>query len=131
MNYESALPSDISEGSVDEISCDFEYAQARRETVTRLWKVTYANEDDRHISTSGPCRLYEHVTWYDVVAKKELCRPPWDKSRGEEDEKVEGSWKYRGAGRIRFIQTLEEAFNGGMIRMEMIHDGTLNQLMCH
>jgi hypothetical protein len=119
----------VSEGSVDDFG-DFQYEEARRKTVKRLWEVTYGDEDDRLVQTTGHCKLYEFVTWFDVVKNQELSRPPWLLSE-KEKESMEGKWKYRGTGQVKFIQTLEEGYNCGMIRMEMIHEGTLNTLMCH
>ena len=71
LNYKSSLPSHTSEGSVDELD-DYKYEVARRMTVKKLWQVNYGNEDDYHIQTSEKCKLYEFVTWKDVVTGKEL-----------------------------------------------------------
>jgi hypothetical protein len=90
LNYESSLPSDTSEGSVDELD-DYKYEVARRMTVKKLWQVNYGDEDDYHVQTSGKCKLCEFVTWKDVVTGKELCRPPWCMS-DEEKAKIEGKW---------------------------------------
>ena len=132
MNYESTLPSDISEGSVDDVH-DIWYEETRRRTVKKLWEVNYGDEDDRLVQTTGRCKLYEFVTWYDVVTGETLSRPPWVLTTDEEREELQqsGMWRYRGGGQVKFIQTLEEGYNCGMIRMEMIHEGTLNTLMCH
>jgi len=129
LNYES-----MTEGSVDDEEEDWQYEEARRRTVKKLWEVNYGDEDDRLIQTTGFCQLYEFVTWFDVVKSEMLSRPPWISSKKDDDdkeEKVEGKWKYRGKGQVKFVQTLEEGYNCGMIRMEMIRAGTLNTLMCH
>jgi hypothetical protein len=34
--------------------------------------VTYVDEDDRLVQTTGHCKLYEFVTWFDVVKNQEL-----------------------------------------------------------
>lgn len=132
LNYESTLPSDVSEGSVDDLH-DAWYEETRRRTVKKLWEVNYGDEDDRLVQTTRRCKLYEFVTWYDVVKGETLSRPPWVLATEEEREELQrsGKWKYRGEGQVKFIQTLEEGYNCGMIRMEMIHEGTLNTLMCH
>lgn len=130
LNYESTLPSDVSEVSTDHCVDDYLYENIRRTTVQRLWQVNYGEDGDRHIRTTGLCKLYEFVTWYDVVKNKRLSKEPWTLS-AEEKEKVKGKWKCRGSGRVKFIQNLMEGYNCGMIRMEMIHEGTLNTLMCH
>lgn len=130
LNYESTLPSDVSEVSADDCVDDYIYENIRRTTVERLWQVNYGEDGDRHIRTTGLCKLYEFVTWYDVVKNKRLSKEPWTLS-SEEKKKVEGKWKFRGSGRVKFIQNLVEGYNCGMIRMEMIHEGTLNTLMCH
>ena len=131
LNYESTLPSDVSEGSVDDIG-NYKYEVARRKTVKKLWEVNYGDEDDRLVQTCSRCKLYEFVTYYDAVKGETLSRPPWLLSDEEKEElQRNGKWKYRGTGQVKFIQTLEEGYNCGMIRMEMIHDGTLNTLMCH
>eukprot|EP00956_Cyclotella_meneghiniana_P010753 scaffold15062_cov60-Cyclotella_meneghiniana.AAC.1 len=134
LNYESSLPSDLSESERSyDASEDFQYETARQMTAKKLWKANYLAEDDRLVQTTARCKLFEFVTYYDVTKGETLATPPWLLTTQEEkdDLQAQGKWKYRGTGQVRFIQTLEEGYNCGMIRMEMIHEGTLNTLMCH
>jgi hypothetical protein len=127
LNYESTLPSDVSEGSIDDGKDGYKYEVARSEIAKKLWKANYGDEDDRFVQATDPCKLYEFITYYDPIAT-----PPWELSEeGKKELESNGTWKYRGTGRVKFIQTLEEGYNCGMIRMEMLQDGTLNALMCH
>ncbi|KAL3804986.1 hypothetical protein ACHAWO_001844 [Cyclotella atomus] len=133
LNYESTLSSDVSsEGSIDDSKHGYEYEVARREIAKKLWKANYGDEDDRFIQATGPCKLYEFITYFDAVENEYVATPPWQLSE-EASKELErnGKWKCRGTGRVRFIQDLEEGYNCGMIRMEMIQESTLNTMMCH
>lgn len=121
LNYETN-DSDASDDSDDDgESVGHELAQAR--LLKRIRSINCEDEDgDQLLHTSAFAKLFEYIKpgCYDVDAKRFV-----------EPSSSEGSWKYRGRGSIKFIKCMEEGYNLGMIRLEMIKPGTLEAILRH
>ena len=79
----------------------------------KLQRVNGDDDEDQLLHTSSRAKLFEYV-----------------KGNNGDDEE-EGKWTFRGEGQVKFIRSLEEGYNRGMIRMELTKNYTLETLMCH
>lgn len=118
LNYESSLPSNVSEseGSYDALE-DFQYEATRQMTVKKLWEANYLAEDDRLVQTTGRCKLFEFVTHYDVTKSETLATPPWLLTTQEEkdDLQAQGKWKRRGTGQVKVSNNFKPWFSHPLI----------------
>eukprot|EP00986_Skeletonema_menzelii_P006317 scaffold2381_cov143-Skeletonema_menzelii.AAC.12 len=97
----------------DEDSLAEEATQLQNEIILKkLQRANGEGDEVQLLHTSSRAKLFEYVK----------------DSEGSDDE---GTWVYRGEGQVKFIRSLEEGYNRGMIRMELTKNCTLEVLMCH
>lgn len=141
LNYEPSSSSDTDSDNDEPTAEEEQKMQFDQQVLLRkIRRLHYGDEGDQLLHTSSFCKLFEYVKYYDVVANKWISTPPQcqrpspgcEKDRDKSKETgMEGKWKYRGSGFVKFIKCLEEGYNCGMIRMELTLNGALETLMCH
>lgn len=108
-----------------------EFLQER--ILMQMKRVNCEYDEDQLLHTASSAKLFEFVTWCDVVEGKwyDGVDKEWVTCAIEERGDVKGQWVCRGVGCCKFIKCLEEGYNCGMIRLELTKNGTLETLMRH
>lgn len=145
--YESDSDSDDDDTFVDPVD-EYIEKERREGVLQRIKSLQYDDgEEDALVHKSAGCKLFE------LVRSEDVAGPGPSSLRTEPNKEASNAkWEYLGSGQVKvsssnstllrmprcfvlincqFIKCMEEGYSRGMIRMELVKNGTLDILMRH